>query len=147
MTDPVTFRALMNTPKKTIQGPFIELRDDGFVSSDTQSFFEYKMSARIPRSTSRNRQIYSELEAIWKMCKTTDRTGHDQAADIGMVREPSDLMQAIMPTMTCSYIVISLVILLLLCFDVTADKHEFRSRIQRNYRIINGYGTDYYTKV
>ena len=45
------------------------------------------MSARIPRSISRNRQIYSELEAIWKMCKTTDRTGHDQAADIGIIQK------------------------------------------------------------
>ena len=45
------------------------------------------MSVRIPRSISRNRQIYSELEAIWKMCKTTDRTGHDQAADIGIIKK------------------------------------------------------------
>ena len=41
----------------------------------------------------------------------------------------------------------SLVILLLLCFDVTADKHEFRSRIQRNNRITNGNGKNYYTKI
>ena len=84
---PFIFRAVHSPRKKSIQGPFIELRDDGFVSSDTQSFFEYKMSARIPRSISRNRQIYSELEAIWKMCKTTDRTGHDQAADIGIIQK------------------------------------------------------------
>ena len=81
------FSARRSSPKKSIQGPFIELRDDGFVSSDTQSFFEFKMSVRIPRSISRNRQIYSELEAIWKMCKTTDRTGHDQAADIGIIKK------------------------------------------------------------
>ena len=57
------------------------------------------------------------------------------------------LCSTIYSSISCFYMRKSLVILLLLCFDVTTDKHEFRSRIQRDHRITNGDGKNYYTKI
>ena len=76
-----SFRAY--NPTKVIEGIYVLLRDDGFVSGETSAGSELSVVAKLPRNKPRTLQLVSELKAVWDYCLSTDKMGKDQATDVG----------------------------------------------------------------